>query len=85
MLFVAVFLCMYMCVCYTSVMLLVAVFVCVCVCLLQFEMRAEDSEEPVQATSSTACQSIVLRAINKARYEISVSLRTVRLHGRITN
>jgi hypothetical protein len=32
-----------------------------------FEMRAEDAEEPVRATSSTACQSIVLKAINKAR------------------
>jgi hypothetical protein len=33
-----------------------------------FEMRAEDdADNPVQATSSTACQSIVLKAINKAR------------------
>lgn len=32
-------------------------------------MRAEDdAENPVQAASSTACQSIVLKAINKARY-----------------
>ena len=57
-----------MCVLKNSYDVRVLVFMCVCVCALQFEMRAEDSEEPVRATSSTACQSIVLRAINKARY-----------------
>ena len=80
---------MYVCVCVLHIRNIVSS--CVCVCLLQFEMRAEDSEEPVQATSSTACQSIVLRAINKARYEISVlthlsePLGYRMLHGRITN
>ena len=35
----------------------------------------DDTANPVRAASSTACQTIVLRNINKARYNLSLFLK----------